>query len=50
MRIELVEDGLALQEEKEKAFFKLAERVRSATDPDEVAKLENELGKIVFGG
>ena len=50
MLIELVEDGLALQHQKEKVFFELAERFRSATDPDEVAKLGNELGKIVFGG
>ena len=50
MLIELVEDGLALQQQKEKAFFELAERFRSATDPDEVAHLGNQLGKIVFGG
>ena len=50
MLVELVEDGLALQQQKEKVFFELAERFRSATDSDEVAKLGNELGKIVFGG
>ena len=50
MLVELVEDGLALQRQKEKVFFELAERFRSATDSDEVAKLGNELGKIVFGG
>ena len=50
MLIELVEDGLALQQQKEKAFFELAERFRAATSPDEVGKLGNELGKMVFGG
>lgn len=50
MLVELIEDGLALQHQKEKAFFELAERFRSAKDADEVGKLGDELGKMVFGG
>lgn len=50
MLIELVEDGLALQQQKEKAFFALAERFRSAKDPEEIGKLGDELGRMVFGG
>jgi hypothetical protein len=48
--VELVEEGLAHQQQKEKLFFELAERFRAAKDPDEVSKLGNELGKMVFGG
>ena len=48
--IELVEDGLAAQERKQQEFFALAERFRSATDKKEVARLGDELGRMVFGG
>jgi len=30
-------------------FFELAERFRSATDPKEVARLGDQLGRMVFG-
>jgi hypothetical protein len=47
--VELVEQGLEAQKEKEKAFFALAERFRAAADPDEVKQLGNEMGRFVFG-
>jgi len=31
-------------------FFNLAERSRNATDPQEVKRLGDQLGRIVFGG
>ena len=49
MLIELLEDGLEAQKQKEKAFFQLAERFRAADDPKEVERLGEELGQMVFG-
>jgi hypothetical protein len=34
---------------REKASFELAERFRKAEDPDDAARLGDELGKMVFG-
>jgi hypothetical protein len=47
--VELVEQGLEAQKEKEKTFFALAERFRAAADPDEVKHLGDEMGRFVFG-
>ncbi len=47
--VELVEQGLEVQKEKEKAFFVLAERFRAAADPKEVKQLGNEMGRFIFG-
>jgi len=49
MLIELAEEGLEAKQQKEKAFFELAERFRSAEDPKEVERLGEELGQMVFG-
>lgn len=49
MIAELVEEGLGSRQAREKTFFELAERLRQAEDPDEVARLGDELGKMVFG-
>ena len=49
MLIELLEDGLEAQKEKEKAFFELAKRFRAADDPKEAERLGEELGQMVFG-
>ena len=48
---ELVEEGIEARKlkEKEKEFFELVERFRSATDPDESERLGHELGRAVFG-
>ena len=47
----LVSEGLqyASQKQAEKAFFQLAERFRSADDPQQVKQLGDELGRFVFG-
>ena len=37
------------QKRKQKEFLCLAERYRAATDPEEVARLGDELGRMVFG-
>src|SRR5580704_7321317 len=47
--VELIEQGIEAQKQKEKAFFQLAERFRSADDPQQVKKLGDELGRFVFG-
>ena len=47
--VELVEEGLEAQKEKEKAFFALAERFRAAADPKEVKQLGDEMGRFIFG-
>jgi len=49
MLVELVEEGIVAKKEKEKAFFELAGRFRSAEDPKEVERLGEELGQMVFG-
>lgn len=47
--VELVEEGLESRKAREQAFLELAERFRAAEDPDEVTRLGDELGKMVFG-
>ena len=47
--VELIELGIEARKQKEKAFFELAERFRSASDPDEAKQLGDELGRLVFG-
>jgi metal-responsive CopG/Arc/MetJ family transcriptional regulator len=47
--VELLEQGLEAQKEKEKAFFTLAERFRAASDPDEIKQLGDEMGRFIFG-
>jgi hypothetical protein len=49
MLVELVEEGIEAQKQKEKAFFELAERFRAADDPKDVERLGEELGQMVFG-
>jgi metal-responsive CopG/Arc/MetJ family transcriptional regulator len=47
--VELIEEGIEARKQKEKAFFHLAERFRAAQDPEEVKRLGNQLGHLVFG-
>ena len=49
MLVELLEEGIESRKAKQQAFFELAERFRQAQDPDEAARLGDELGKMVFG-
>ena len=47
--VELIEQGIEARQQKEKAFFQLAERFRSADDPEQVKQLGDQLGRFVFG-
>jgi metal-responsive CopG/Arc/MetJ family transcriptional regulator len=47
--VELIEEGIEAQKKREKAFFELAERFRAASDPEEVKRLGDNLGRFVFG-
>ena len=47
--LELIEQGIEARREKERAFFELAERFRAASDPEQVKRLGDELGRFVFG-
>ncbi len=47
--VELLEQGLEAQREKEKAFFALANRFRAASDPKDVKQLGDEMGRFIFG-
>jgi len=46
--VELIELGIEARKQKEKAFFELAERFRNATDPEEVRRLGDQMGLMVF--
>jgi hypothetical protein len=48
MMVELIETGIEAEKRKQQEFFRLAERFRSATDPKEVKRLGEELGRMVF--
>ena len=47
--VELIEQGIEARQQKEKAFFQLAERFRAADDPEQVRELGDQLGRFVFG-
>ena len=47
--VELIEQGIQAQKEKEKAFFALAERFRASSDLEEVKRLGDQMGRFVFG-
>jgi hypothetical protein len=47
--VELIEQGIEAQRQKEKAFFELAEQFRAASDPQQAKQLGDQLGRFVFG-
>jgi hypothetical protein len=49
MLVELIENGLEAEKRKQQEFFDLAERFRAATDPEEVRRLGDKMGRMVFG-
>ena len=49
MLVELIEEGMEAQKRKQQRFFELAERFRSAADPEEAKRLGDELGRMIFG-
>jgi len=50
MLVELIENGIEAEKRKQLEFFDLAERFRSATDPEEIKRLGDQMGRMVFGG
>lgn len=50
MIVELIENGIEAERRKQEEFFDLAERFRNASKPDEVKRLGDQLGRMVFGG
>jgi hypothetical protein len=50
MLVELIENGMEAEKRKQEEFFDLAERFRSATDPKDVKRLGDQMGRMVFGG
>ena len=49
MLIELIEAGMEAEKRKQQEFFDLAERFRNASDPEEVKRLGDQMGRMVFG-
>jgi len=49
MLVELIENGIEAEKRKQREFFDLAERFRSASDPEEVKRLGDQMGRMVFG-
>ena len=49
MLVELIENGIEAEKRKQQEFFELAERFRNASDPEEVKRLGDALGRMVFG-
>ncbi len=47
--VELIESGMEAEKRKQQQFFELAERFRNATDPEEVKRLGDDMGRMVFG-
>jgi hypothetical protein len=45
----LIETGLEAEERKQEEFEALAKRFRAAKDPDEVNRLGERMGKMIFG-
>jgi hypothetical protein len=42
--VDLMEQGIEVRRQKEKAFFELAERFRAGREPEQVKELGNQLG------
>jgi hypothetical protein len=49
MLVELIENGIEAEKRKQQEFFDLAGRFRAATDPEEVKRLGDEMGRMIFG-
>jgi hypothetical protein len=49
MLLELIENGMEAEKRKQQEFFDLAERFRNASEPEEVKRLGEQMGRMVFG-
>jgi hypothetical protein len=50
MLADLIENGMEAEKRKQQEFMEVAERFRAATDPKEVRRLGDQMGRMVFGG
>jgi hypothetical protein len=48
--MEPIEHGMDAEKRKQQEFSDLAERFRRATDPVEVRRRGDQMGRMVFGG
>jgi hypothetical protein len=46
--VELIENGIEAEVRKQAEFEDLVRRFKSATDPKEIKRLGNELGRAIF--
>ena len=49
MLVELIENGIEAEKRKQQEFFELAECFRCATDPEDVKRVGDQVGRMVFG-
>ncbi len=49
MPVQPIENRIEAENRREKEFFALAEQFRNATDPEEVTRLGDEMGRVIFG-
>jgi hypothetical protein len=49
MLVELVENGIDAEKRKQQEFLELTEKFRASTDPKEIKRLGDQLGRMVFG-
>jgi hypothetical protein len=49
MLVELIENGIEADKRRQQEFLDLAERFRAATHPEEVKRLGDQMGRMVFG-
>jgi hypothetical protein len=47
--VEPIENGSEAERQKQREFFDLAERFRSAKDPEEAKRIGDQMGRTVFG-
>jgi metal-responsive CopG/Arc/MetJ family transcriptional regulator len=47
--VDLIESGLAAQEQEKRRFFELADSLSRAKDPKERKRLKEELARMTFG-
>ena len=48
--VDLIESGLDAREQEKKRFFEFADRLSRSRDPEEQARLKEELARMTFGG
>jgi len=50
MLVELIENGIEADRRRQQEFLDLAQRFRGATDPEQVKRLGDRMGRMIFGG